>query len=145
MIDDLATTESERRKYMKKIFAFVLVFAMIMAVTSIALAATAAYDKYYSDRYVYGGDAQWQWSDYRSEANSMDVKPTGITWNSQSGWKFRGYFGSDYGTVLKSIYGTQTYTAPYTAGNVGAYYSMRMSIASSNSNDNLVYSRYLYF
>ena len=52
MIDDLATTESERRKYMKKIFAFVLVFAMIMAVASAAYAIS--YSGTFSHRYDFG-------------------------------------------------------------------------------------------
>lgn len=128
-----------------RVLVMALAIIMVLGIASTAFAATTAYDKYYSNRYVYGGASQWQWSATRSEPNSMDVKPTSITWNNQSGWKFRGYLGSNYGTVLKPIYGTQTYTAPYTAGNVGSYYSMRMSIASSNANDNLVYSGFLYF
>ena len=72
MFHEKTTTVFERRKNMKKILSFVLVFAMIMAVTSTAFAATGNF----TDKEIFGGSSQDVFTGARSRTNNVIVKVT---------------------------------------------------------------------
>ena len=122
MFHEKTTTVFERRKNMKKILSFVLVFAMIMAVTSTAFAATGNF------------------TGARSRTNNVIVKVT-KTVGLKSGFRFRGYDHSTGSTCtgLSDAYPVSgDWVASYTSlpNNV----RVKMSIASTDPDVSMKWS-----
>lgn len=136
MFHEKTTTVFERRKNMKKILSFVLVFAMIMAVTSTAFAATGNF----TDKEIFGGSSQDVFTGARSRTNNVIVKVT-KTVGLKSGFRFRGYDHSTGSTCtgLSDAYPVSgDWVASYTSlpNNV----RVKMSIASTDPDVSMKWS-----
>jgi hypothetical protein len=141
MFHEKTTTVFERRKnIMKKILAFILVFATVAA---FAATASAYQYEWTTWRTVTGGASQKIVSSQaREQPERIDLYITALDLNGQSKFRIRGYVGSSSVTCTElssSITGTGSNLARYTQSSVGDLISVKASIESKSKSDKMYF------
>ena len=123
---------------LQKIIATVLVALCIIGYSSMALASRATF----TNKRIYGGSSQSITSLARERSINIEQRVDSISWNGQSGWKFRGYSNGQPCTALTTITGTGNWLADFIS--YPTVVSFRESINSTSAADYLSFNGIVY-